>query len=291
MLSQTECDEIAQHFFNLPFSVKHKTNHFDFELPERPRLFVKYGSDDLLAQASTQSFFHALAQKDISAPGIPAVYNAFCKDGYCFLVMENVGLPTLEACDPDAVKFVAPAVKWLLDQMSSVPSSLFGRISDTKACVWHPFFKDHEAPVAFVNSEAVNKYTNKVRISPLTDFMAHYRIMSLPQALSYCRGGRTPILLSSELSICHSDIREDNFLLDVTTGRIWIVDFEHVCVFPVPFQQYGFFNIGSPLASEVGKYLGYKEPDIVEAMDRASCVLQQIGIGDLGNYSSSFIGT
>lgn len=125
-------------------------------------MFVKYGDSDLLAQASTQSFFHALAQKDISAPGIPAVYNVFCRDVWHFLVMEHVGFRTLEACNPDAVKFVAPAVKWLLDQMPSVPSSLFGRISATKARVWHPFFLDQQAPVAFVNSEAVTKYVNKV---------------------------------------------------------------------------------------------------------------------------------
>jgi len=88
--------------------------------------------------------------------------------------------------------------------------------------------------------------------------------------------------LSSELSICHSDIREDNFLLDATTGRIWIIDFEHVCVFPKPFQQYGFFNINSPLASEVGRYLGYKQPDIVEAMMRTSSLVHQLGTGKLG---------
>lgn len=50
---------------------------------------------------------------------------------------------------------IAAAAKWLLDQMSSVPDSLFGRISDPKAGVWHPFFEDHKAPVAFVSPEAV----------------------------------------------------------------------------------------------------------------------------------------
>jgi hypothetical protein len=162
VLSQTECSKIAQYFFDLPLSPRRETNHFDIELPERPSLFVKYGGSDLLAEASTQSFFHALAQKDISAPGIPAVYNAFRNKGYYFLVMEKIELPPLEACDDYAVQRIASAVKWLLDQMSSVPDSLFGRISDSKACVWHPFFKDHEAPVAFVNPEAVNKYINEV---------------------------------------------------------------------------------------------------------------------------------
>jgi hypothetical protein len=110
----------------------------------------------------------------------------------------------------------------------------------------------------------------------------------LPQALSRCPGKAAPISLSSELSICQSDIREDNFLFDVTTDRIWIVDFQHVCVLPKSFQQYAFFNTGNSLASEVGSYLVYKQPDIVEAMKSASNLLQQIGgDGDLGG----FIGT
>lgn len=112
-------------------------------------MFIKYGCGDLLAEASTQTFFHALAQKDRLAPGIPAVYNAFCENGYCFMVMEKVDLPTLVACNsiPNeyAVKMVALAVGWLLAQMPSVPASLFGRISASEACVWHAFFKDRAA--------------------------------------------------------------------------------------------------------------------------------------------------
>jgi hypothetical protein len=75
----------------------------------------------------------------------------------------------LEACNSiesipreDAVKSVAFAVGWLLDQMPAVPASLFGRISASEACVWHAFFKDHEAPVPFVSTEAISKYINKV---------------------------------------------------------------------------------------------------------------------------------
>jgi len=98
--------------------------------------------------------------------------------------------------------------------------------------------------------------------------------------------------LSNDRSICHSDICKDNFLLDVATGRIWIVDFQHIAVLPKPFQQYGFFNIGSSFARDVGKSLGYQPPDIVDAMTKASGVLQQIGgDGSLGKYLSSFIGT
>lgn len=166
MLSQSERDQIVQYFLDLPLSEKCNTNHFNFNLPERPALFVKYGDKDLLAEASTQSFFHALAQKDRSAPGIPAVYSAFRGNSIYSIVMEKVDLPTLEACnsvrDDYAVQRVASAVGSLLAQLPAVPDSLFGRILDSEACVWHRFFKEQQAPVPFVGSEAVAKYINKV---------------------------------------------------------------------------------------------------------------------------------
>jgi hypothetical protein len=163
VLSGPECSQIAQY---RPERAKTNLNHFNFNLPDRPPLFVKYGDRDLLAEANTQIFFHALAQRDRSAPGIPAVYNVFYQNGYHFIVMERVDLPTLDAGNSipseDTVKSVALAVGWLLDQMSAVPASLFGRISASEACVWHPFFKDHQAPVPFVSTEAVSKYINMV---------------------------------------------------------------------------------------------------------------------------------
>ncbi|KAF8343220.1 hypothetical protein F5887DRAFT_341803 [Amanita rubescens] len=262
MLSEPERDQIVQYFFGLPSFQKSDINYFSFDLPEWPALFVKYRDGDLMAEATTQHFFHTLAQKDRSAPGIPAVYSAFYENGYHFIVMEKINLPVLGACnsiqDDYGVQRVASAVGWLLAQMPAIPNSLFGRISDSEACVWHAFFKGHKAPVPFISSEAVAKYVNK--------------------ALSRCRGKMTlPISLSNDLSIYHSDIHEGNFLLDVATGRIWIVDFQHIGVFPKPFQQYAFFNIDNSFAAAVGRHLGYQPPDIAEAMMKASSVLQQIG--------------
>jgi len=277
VLSRLECSQIAQYFCNLPLPERVKTNHFNFNLPDRPPLFVKYGDGDLLAEANTQTFFYALAERDGLAPGIPAVYNTFCENGYYFLVMERVDLPTLEACNSipkeDAVKSVAFAVGWLLAQMPAVPASLFGRISTSEACVWHAFFKDHQAPVPFVSTEALSKYINK--------------------ALSRLPGKATPISLPNDLAIYHSDIREDNFLIDVATGRVWVVDFQHIGVLPKAFQQYAFFNIGHSLANDVGELLGHQEPDIVEAMSRAQGLLRQmggdgsLGLDKFGEYQST----
>jgi hypothetical protein len=164
LLSQPERDQIVQCFFSISLSQRSTTNHFDVDLPGWPPFFIKYGDEDLLAEGSTQSFFRALAQEDSSAPGIPAVYDAFSARGIYFIVMEKVDLPTLEDCDSIqddyAIQRVASAVGWLLAQMSAAPDSLFGRISAPEACVWHRFFKNHQAPVPFVNSEALVKYVN-----------------------------------------------------------------------------------------------------------------------------------
>lgn len=240
------------------------TNHFDIDLEGKPALFVKYGGD-VLAEASTQSFFHALAQ-DESAPGIPKVYDAFCEEGYCFPVMEKIELPTLSTCEiseDDTVQSVASVVKWLLAQAPSVPPSIFGRISSEEACVWHSFFKDHWAPLPFANADALTKYVNK--------------------AFSYLPGRpKRSISFSDDLAIYHSDICKDNFHHDIKTKKTWIVDFQHIGVLPEPFQVYAFFNTDNPFAAAVGDYLGRQRFDIANEMTRASGLLQQVdGDGSL----------
>ena len=163
-LTQPERDHIVKYFKNIPRSERKDINHFDIDLPGKPTLFVKFGGD-VLAEASTQAFFYALSQKDKSAPGIPKVYDAFREEGYSFFAMEKIKIPALSTCDiskDDAVQIVAPTIKWLLAQMPSVPDSVFGRISSEPARVWHQFFKEHRAPVPFVNSKAVTLYVNKV---------------------------------------------------------------------------------------------------------------------------------
>jgi len=229
-LAAREKEDIFKHWKNTPLAERSNTNHFDFVREGKPTFFVKYGGYDILDQASTQAFFHSLAQGGSSAPHIPAVYSAFRWEGRHFLIMEKVDMPTLEICDiseTEAVQSAAFAVGWLLDQMHSIPSDMFGRISFRSTPVWHQFFKDHYAPVPFVSSEALEKYVNK--------------------ALSRRPGGRRApppaISLSNELAIYHSDISEHNFLFDITIGRVCIVDFQHIGVLPKPFQTYAFFNI------------------------------------------------
>ncbi|TFK61456.1 hypothetical protein BDN72DRAFT_849639 [Pluteus cervinus] len=234
-----------------------ETNHFDFVRQETPTWFVKYGDSDLLDEASTHS-----------APRISAVYGVF-REGYYFFVMEKIDMPTLETSDipeTEAVQHVASAVRWPLDQMPLVPNTVFGRISARNTRVWHRFFKHHEAPVAFVSSEAISKYINK--------------------ALSRRPGTRTPISLSNDLAIYHADIYKHNFLYDVsnvTTRPICVIDFQYIGVLPKPFQTFGFFNIGSSLAVGVGNYLGYQPSDITDALTAASgLLLRCAGIASLG---------
>lgn len=138
---------------------------FEFNLPGRPPLFIKH-SDDILVEASTQHFFHLLANNDESAPRVPKVFDAFSSgEGYCLMVMEKIAAPTLSDCDiseEEAVEHAASAVKWLLDQLPWVPDATFGRISSEAAPVWHRFFKDHQAPRAFANPDELAEYVSKV---------------------------------------------------------------------------------------------------------------------------------
>jgi hypothetical protein len=134
ILSQNERDQIVRYFLDIPLSQRVKANHFNFGLAGWPPVFVKYGDSDLLAEASTQSFFHALSRGDRSTPGIPAVYNAFCGNGYYFIVMEKVDLPTLKGCDSIqddyAVQRVASAVGWLQTVSSAPYMTLIHNIGD-----------------------------------------------------------------------------------------------------------------------------------------------------------------
>ncbi|GJJ09726.1 hypothetical protein Clacol_003950 [Clathrus columnatus] len=264
-LTQTERDRIVEYFNDIVKKDDFYTNHFDIDLEGRPTFFVKYGLDeneyglDVLVEASTQSFFYALAQNDKSAPRIPKVYDAFQQDKRRFFVMEKIELPTLSSCEiseGDAVKSAASALKWLLAQLPSVPSSIFGRISSEPSCVWHSFFKDHEAPVCFAHADALTKYVNK--------------------AFSRCAGKEKPSIssFSDELAIYHSDIRKDNFLHDIKTGKTWIIVFQHIGVLPEPFQTYAFFNTGNRFAAAVGRHLGYQPSRIAGLLTRAANLLQ-----------------
>ena len=92
-----------------------------------------------------------------------------------------------------------------------------------------------------------------------------------------------------ERSIYHSDINDENFLLD-SDNKVWLVDFQHVGVLPPVFLTYAFFNTNEKFASDVGKRLGHQASDAANAMVAASSILQQCGGNtELGKYSSSSV--
>ena len=183
---------------------------------------------------------------------IPTVYNAFRGQGYYFIVMEKVAFPGgQQLCFRGICRTI---------QMPSVPDPIFGRISIRKACVWHP------VPGAGTLRQLRNGRQVHQQGMNHSSLLNHF----LPQVLSCCQ---CCVSLSDELSICHSDIRKSNFLLDVKAGRLYVVDFQHISVLPKSFQGYGFFNIGCSFAAAVVSHLqvDYQPllPDIAEAMTRA----------------------
>ena len=179
-LAKPEREAIVAHIMGLEdVGGEEMRRSFEVTLPGRPPLFVKQ-SDDILVEASTQTFFHLLAKDDKSAPRIPKVFDAFSSDeGYCFMVMEKIVAPSLSDCnisEEEAVEYAASAVKWLLNQLPSVPLSSFGTISSEprQAPVWHQFFKEHRAPRVFATPDELIKYVFKVGVPHLTIFRTHY---------------------------------------------------------------------------------------------------------------------
>ena len=61
LLTELEREDIIKYFKNMSQAERDKSKHFEFVRPKKPTLFVKYGDNDLLDEASTQSFFHTLA--------------------------------------------------------------------------------------------------------------------------------------------------------------------------------------------------------------------------------------
>ena len=167
-LTKPEREVIVAHIKGLALrdAVGEEMRLFEVNLPGRPPLFVKH-SADILVEASTQNFFHLLAKDDKSAPRIPKVFDAFSSEGYRFMVMEKIEAPTLSDCnisEEEAVEYAASAVKWLLNQLPSVPLSFFGRISSKSrpAPVWHQFLKESRAPRVFASPDELIRYVFKV---------------------------------------------------------------------------------------------------------------------------------
>ncbi|KZP19526.1 hypothetical protein FIBSPDRAFT_862667 [Athelia psychrophila] len=266
-LTKLEREAIVTHLKGLVDAGEEEMRSFDFSLPGRPPLFIKH-SGDILAEASTQHFFHLLANSNESAPRVPKVFDAFSSDeGYRLMVMEKIAAPTLSDCgisEEKAVEHAASAVKWLLDQLPSVPYTSFGRVSSEKAPVWHQFFKEHQAPRAFANPAELTKYVSNAS--------QRCRPTALPSP-----SVMEELLASFKASRCiyHSDIKKENFLLE--SNKVCIIDFQHVGVFPQVFQTYAFFNIGTAFAASVGRKLGYQPSSAADTMVKISNVLQQLG--------------
>jgi hypothetical protein len=73
----------------------------------------------------------------------------------------------------------------------------------------------------------------------------------------------------------------DNFLVD-DQDRVWMIDFQHVGVLPLPFRQYALYNIGNPFAIAVGRLLNIEPYDDDRKMVRAAAIIKMSAGGSLG---------
>ncbi|KAI6118479.1 hypothetical protein EDD16DRAFT_982358 [Pisolithus croceorrhizus] len=104
-----------------------------------PEPLIIKQSDDILSEASTQHFFHLLANSDKSASRVPKVFDAFSSHkGYCLMVMEKIAGPTLSDCgvsEEEAVEHAASAVKWILSSEVAPVSQLCRKSAQPSASV------------------------------------------------------------------------------------------------------------------------------------------------------------
>lgn len=250
---------IFNHFTDLLDS-EQDTRLFEVNLSRWPNPLVVKQGNDILSEADTQVFFYTRADGDNSAPRIPKVVDAFVEECFCFMVMEKIsGLRLSDISDEDdddTIELAAAAVKWLSSQLPWIPKACFGRISSTYDPVWHPFFKDHRAPSHFADAKSLVVYVAEVS-----------KRCRSKLAFNTTNFGND--------CIYHADITKDNFLLN--SGRICIVDFQHIGVLPEIFQIYAFFNNDSTFAQNVGKRLGFWPSTDADSMVAISAVLQQSG--------------
>ena len=148
---------------------------------------VKFNDADILNEGDTQAFVYAALKNSPDAPHVPEVYECFSWDGVQYLVMERVGLPTVETWVNDAnneaetqsridmaCQAVANALRWLFILSPPVGAEI-GQIegayaqtlsSDIRArsgCARHPFFGvGSHAPYRYTDAPALQRHINKV---------------------------------------------------------------------------------------------------------------------------------
>jgi len=124
--------------------------------------FVKYGiSKALTNRVKTQPFLFDAKPQSIHKPRIPRLLDHFDDDeGKTYAVIEYINIK-IPAPSDDLNTRVENTLRWL-SEVSAPPDHVFGPLGG--GCILHDFFSfnEGEAPLAFKNVKALERYMKKV---------------------------------------------------------------------------------------------------------------------------------
>lgn len=215
-------------------------------------LCLKFGPL-VLNEARTQEYMYNYATTDPHAPRIPKIYDSFGgHQGY--IVMEFIDAPTVREClqtDRDPPKYlydkVAEAVKWLLFRPMPPSAQLAGSAQ-------HLIFVDQVAPRPFVSAKGLEIYFNKVCRKPFR----------WPRS----RAPTTVNFSHEPLTFYHS-VSAANCLYDVNTDQLYIVDFQHVGIYPRSFASLPFYVQSNGFVKAIVARVNYWRSPNIAAMCQA----------------------
>jgi hypothetical protein len=279
-------------------SRSHGTYHISIPVDSTSlKIFVKSGYSSLVPEARTQEYVFALAKSDPQAPGVPEVHDIIHHSNRTYLVMEDVpvlsfnawieqeGISAEERNDRLAIATVkvAGAVSWLL----TCPIPGDGKIGPIGGgLMQHEFFRNEEAGLEFFTLQALEAYVNEAGFFIPPQYI-HLLRKYLIQALSRLprrpgRSLRTVTFANERLLIGHSDINLDNFLYDPLTGKVWMVDYQHVNVLPESFVSFAMHFNPSRFGEAVAEMVDFPRSTKLEVLELAAIIVMQSGNGSFG---------
>ncbi|KAJ7460682.1 hypothetical protein FB451DRAFT_1269911 [Mycena latifolia] len=254
----------------------------DYSMRHRVLLFddcvVKFNQSDLLNEGDTQAFIYAALKSSPDAPRVPEVYECFSFDSIQYLVMERVGLPTVEAWINDApseaearyrfdmsCQAIANALRFLfaLSPPAGAEIGLIkGAYSQTQSAhirarsgrARHPFFgADSHAPYRYPDAPALQRHIKKA---------LDKRPRSAPPLA---------VEISDEpLVMVHGDIKPHNFLIDPKTLRVTLIDFGGISALPRSFVSFTLHATRDKFIAGINKFLGWERSENTSAMAEAA---------------------
>lgn len=74
------------------------------------------------------------------------------------------------------------------------------------------------------------------------------------------------------LSMVPGDIKEENFLIDPSTGSVTIVNFGRICVLPLSFVSFTLQSTSATFVRRIAEFLSWEKSKNLTAMNKATWI-------------------